>query len=507
MGGRPLRLAYGRLFHEACAFSPLTTTRADFERMHRMAGAELAAACRVRGKELVGYLAHAELTGFVQAARRAGGVQTVPLASSLAVPSGPLAKDCFEWLCDDLVRRLREAGEVDGVYLALHGSMEVVGLDEAPEGVLLRRVREALGPERGLAVSYDLHANLSAGLVEPVDVLIAYRTNPHMDLLPTGWRAGSRLIDALRGATQPAHAWRKLPLVLGGGMTLHFARPMKSVFRWMKGLEKDPRVISASLFMVHPYTSADDLGWAAHVCTDDDLALAADLAEQLADRAWAVRAEPLPPTRSTDEALDDVVNSPWRRAGPVTLVDMDDIVGAGAPGGNTRLLETLARDDRGLRTLVPVHDPAALAAAWSLPDGTETTLTLTGTPGYDQPAVTLSGTIACRMDGDYGRTVRFDVGAFHVAITERPPLPIHPRFWRELGVNPRRADAVVQKNFFHYRMFYATTSFQHVPMVSAGATSFERLRERQWPVPSWPSADPEDWRSGDALLRRMPRRV
>lgn len=503
---RPLRIAYGRLFHEACAWSPLTTELADFERVHRLEGDALAAVCRLRGKELEGYLAHAELTGFVQAARRAGGVETVPLASSLAIPSGPVSRACFDWLVDDLVARLAAAGPVDGVYLALHGSMEVVGLDEPPEGLLLRRVREIVGPDAGLAVSYDLHANLTADLVDPVDVLVAYRTNPHMDLLQTGWRAGSRLVDAIRGTTRPEHAWRKLPLVLGGGATIHFMKPMRAVFRWMRRLERDPRVISASLFMVHPFTSADNLGWAAHVCTDGDPVLAAELADQLADRAWAQRHAPLPPTRSMDEALDEVRESAWRKAGPLTLVDMDDIVGAGAPGGNTRLLQTLARDDRGLRTLIPVHDPAALEAAWALADGSETTLQITGTPGYGQPGVALTGRVVCRDEGDFGRVVRFDTGAFHVAITERPPLPIHPRFWRALGVNPRRADAIVQKNFFHYRIFYATTSFRHLPVVSAGATSFDRLRERQWPVPSYPSADPADWRAGDGLLREMGRR-
>jgi hypothetical protein len=30
------------------------------------------------------------------------------------------------------------------------------------------------------------------------------------------------------------HAWRKLPLVLGGGTTIDFLPPMRSVFRWMK---------------------------------------------------------------------------------------------------------------------------------------------------------------------------------------------------------------------------------------------------------------------------------
>ena len=80
------------------------------------------------------------------------------------------------------------------------------------------------------------------------------------------------------------------------------------------------------------------------------------------------------------------------------------------------------------------------------------------------------------------RFARSDVrsGQTHVALCEGPPMPIHPGFWRQLGVEPRQADFCVQKNFFHYRMFYLTTSFHHIPVVSAGLTA----RSIAWWAPS-----------------------
>ncbi len=500
-GGRPLRIAYGRIFHEANAYSPLRTERADFERLHHLEGDALARACTLRGTELISFMPHAELTGFVQAARLAGGVESVPLTSSMAVPSGPLTRECFDSILDGLVEKLAQAGQLDGVYLALHGSMQVDDLDEAPETVILRRVREAAGDEVKIAASYDLHANLSAGMVGATEIMQAYRTNPHWDLAPTGFRAGNRLIRALRGQVSPVHAWRKLPMVLGGGITIDFFAPMRGVFRWMKRIERDPRVLNVSLFMVHPYTAAEDLGWAAHVCTDGDPALADRLASELADRAWAERKAPIPAMRSVDEALDEVRASLWRRLGPVTLVDVDDIVGAGAPGGNTHFVQALARDDRGLHAFVPVHDPALVEANWDAPDGSLRSLVLAGTPGYGQPEVHLDAIVSARAETEFGRTLRLDVGSFHVAVTERPPLPIHPRFWADLGLSARAADLIVQKNFFHYRMFYATTSFRHLPVVSAGATSLERVRTRKYCVPTFPGVDLADWREYDAELR------
>ncbi len=502
-GGRKLRIGYGRIFHEANAYSPSLTTKEDIVAFHRLEGEALARAASLKGSEIAGYLPHAELSGFVQAARVAGRVETVPLASSLAIPSGPIERSAFDWLVDDMVERIRAAGPLDGVYLALHGSMDVDGLREAPEAVILRRVREALGAGPMIAASFDLHANLSAGIVDALDVLVAYRTNPHWDLAPTGFRAGNRLIRALRGQCAPVHAWRKLPMVLGGGVTIDFIAPMRAVFRAMRKMERDPRVLSASLFMVHPYTSAKDLGWAVHVCTDGDRALAERLADELADRAWGVKDAALPPMRGVDEALDEVrTGSVAGKLGPVTLVDVDDIVGAGAPGGNTRIVEALAKNDRGLRAYVPVHDPAAVEETWALPVGSRARVRLRGTPGYEQPEVELDATIGAKATTDFGRTVRLDVGSFVVAIAERAPLPVHPKFWSELGLSARSADCIVQKNFFHYRMFYALTSFAHIPVVSAGATSLTRVRTREYLVPTHPGRDPGSWRAWDETLRR-----
>lgn len=502
-GGRALRIGYGRIFHEANTFSPLPTEREAFTGFHHLEGRELEQATTLRGSEIKGYMPHAELTGFVQACRLAGDVETIPLASSLAVPGGPLTREAFDWLVDNLVDKIRGAGDLDGIYLALHGSMEVIGLDEAPEAFILRTVRQELGEGARLAVSYDLHANLSAGLVDPVDVLIAYRTNPHWDLGPTGFRAGNRLVRTLRGRCRPVHAFRKLPVVLGGGTTIDFAKPMRSVFKAMKKLEDDPRVLSASLFMVHPYTKANDLGWAVHICTDGDPALADELADALADRAWAVRKVPLPPMLSVDEALDEVAGSRARKLGPITLVDVDDIVGAGAPGGNTHFIQALAKDDRGLVSYVTVHDPGLIDELWGAEVGAEHAVTVRGTPGYGQPPVDIEATLRKKTTTDFGRTLRLDFGGTRLIVAENPPLPIHPKFFQAVDLSARKADLIVQKNFFHYRIFYATTSFQHLPVVSDGASSFSRVRARKYSVPTWPGENPSDWRTYDPILRGL----
>lgn len=500
--GRPLRIAYARVFHEGNAFSPLPTTQQSFEDFHAYEGRALADKCRLRNHELDGFLREAELSGFVQAARLAGDVETVPLVSFMTVPSGKITAECFAWIRERLTTRLKEIGEVDAVYLALHGSMQVEGLDESPEGVLIRDVK-ALIDGKPIAASFDLHGNLTPSIADHLTVLTAYRTNPHRDLFQTGFRAGTRLVRALRQKIVPTHAWRKLPMLMGGGTTVDFLAPMRGIFRYLKRLERRGAV-SAHLFMVHPFNDAKDLGWAIHITTDGDAALADRLADELAERVFALRHEAPPPFLDTKAALEEVKKKRFAaRTGSISLVDTCDVVGAGSPGGNTHLLSACI-EDRSLRIYVPVNDPEAVKTCWSVPIGETIDLVVRGiSTGADEPEIPIRATVAARCTNESGRVVRLDVEKVSIAVTERLPLTIAPRFWREIGLSPWEADAIVQKTFFHYRFFYAAVNRGNIPVVSAGPTNLDNVRSLALDMPVWPQAEVEEWQSFDRARRAI----
>ena len=500
---KPLRIGYGRIFHEANSYSPLLTEKEHFESFHYYEGKALRDLLEGDQRELVDILRKAELRGALEAANKAGNVACVPLLSALAMPSGPLSQACFTWIRDRLSAALHDAGALDAVYLALHGSMRVVGLKAAPEAVLIADVKKVMGESFPVAVSYDMHANLSPAIVDTTTILEGYRTNPHRDLRKTGLRATSQLIDCLRSKTTPTRAWRKLPIIVGGGMTIDFLKPMRRIFMHIKKLCKRPDVISAHLFMAHPFTDAKDLGWAVHVCTNGDQALAQALADELAEMAWTAREAPLPTFLSPSEALRDLRKAKIARTlGHVSLVDTSDVVGAGATGGNTHILDTLVREGSDLMVLLPLHDPAAVLELWPREEGDTVQVTLRGTPGLAaQPEVELSAVIETRMEADFGKTLVLRHGELRIAITEKSPGPVHPKFWRQLGLSPWKADAIVQKFFFHYRLFYAASLRKNIPITSQGPSSLERMRERKFDHPTYPHDDVLEWRSFDAAQR------
>ncbi|MEZ0373333.1 MAG: M81 family metallopeptidase, partial [Candidatus Sericytochromatia bacterium] len=244
-----LRIAFGRVMQETNSFSSVPTTRLDFERTHLISGADLLKACEPGEWEVKGFLRNLELSGFlkaVKAAKNAGvPIEPIPLLSAWAISGGPLARDFFDEICAELCERLRAAGPVDGVMLSLHGAMGVDGIPD-PEAHLLKAVRQVVG-EVPIAVTFDLHANLTREKMALIDILCAYHTNPHYDMARTGQRAGQLLIDTLTGKARPTTAWRSLPMLMGGGHTLTMLAPMSRIFGRIRRMEADPRVLYANV--------------------------------------------------------------------------------------------------------------------------------------------------------------------------------------------------------------------------------------------------------------------
>src|SRR3954451_5164316 len=114
-----------------------------------------------------------------------------------ASPSAHVTKDACERIVGVMVERIKAAGQIDGVYLDLHGAMVTEHLDDG-EGEILARVRRVIGPDVPLVTSLDLHANVTPEMMEHADALIAYRTYPHVDMAETGRASAKHLALLLK---------------------------------------------------------------------------------------------------------------------------------------------------------------------------------------------------------------------------------------------------------------------------------------------------------------------
>ena len=84
----------------------------------------------------------------------------LPSVAAAAAPAGRVTREIYEHVKGRLLADLRAAGAVDGVLLDLHGAM-VPETCEDGEGDILGAVRAAVGPDVPIAVTLDLHGNIT----------------------------------------------------------------------------------------------------------------------------------------------------------------------------------------------------------------------------------------------------------------------------------------------------------------------------------------------------------
>lgn len=506
---RPLRLAFGRIAQETNALSPLRTELADFRAVHLLEGDALLAACGRFAREVPAFMRNAELSGFVQRARAIGAIELVPTLSAWAVPGGPLSPECFEALVGALVEKLERAGPLDGVFLSLHGAMGVAG-DRDPETTLLSRVRDAVG-ELPIAATLDLHANLTRERVETGTIFFGYHTNPHRDHAARGARAAEILARTARGEVRPTTAWRSLPMILGGSPTLDVLPPMRAIYRRVRRLEREePKVLSANVLMCHPWLDTDAVGWSSLVVTDGDRDLAERLADELAEAAWAVRDVLPEPFPSAEEAIRKARGARLaRKLGAVLVADASDVSTAGAPGDSTAMPRALLEHGEGLVSFVAVRDPDVARALAPRRVGERVEVEVGGhLDTARQRPLRVCGTLAAvRHDPGHGHRARLSLtpekgdGRVELVITEGPVFNLKPSFWRDLGLRPHRADLIVVKNFFPFRLFYAAHARKTIYVRTGGTTDLDAAYALPFDGPIHPRDRVSDWRPTDRRRR------
>ncbi|MEI6387433.1 MAG: M81 family metallopeptidase, partial [Spirochaetota bacterium] len=120
------------------------------------------------------------------------GAELVPTLYANAVPGGRLREADFLGLAEELVS-LIPTSRVDGIWLYLHGALEVENLGSG-ELALLRLVRERCGFGIPIALALDFHANNTGELMKLVNIVVGYRTVPHRDMEETELRAARMLV-------------------------------------------------------------------------------------------------------------------------------------------------------------------------------------------------------------------------------------------------------------------------------------------------------------------------
>ena len=359
-----MRLFLAMLSHETNTFSNVPTDRAQFEARHLHYGGEIVETFRGTGTCLGGMIAAAERLG----------ARLVPSVAAAASPAGRVTRDIYTHVKDRMLADLRAAGPVDGVLLDLHGAMVPEGLDDG-EGDVIAAVRAAVGPDVPIAVTLDLHGNLTEAMVRGADLLHGYKTYPHVDMAERGVEAAERLAEAVGKRIRPTAAFRRPPLMPPIGAQRTAVGPMRRLYDMADEMERDPRVLSISIFAGFPYADIPEAGLGIYVVTDGDAALAEALAERLSRAAWAHRHEFVHTGLPVPEAVRRALAAEGQ---PIVLADMADNTGGGAAGDGTEILRELVRVGARSAVVACLWDPAAVKACVRAGVGARVTLDVGG---------------------------------------------------------------------------------------------------------------------------------
>lgn len=277
MAVRPVRLAALGLSHESNTFAPGRTG------LERMEEAGFLRGDAIRERHAGGT---STMSGFLEV--EGDGVTVVPLLHTFPVPGPMLDRDAYEAVVREMVAAVREGGPWDGVLLAQHGAAVADGQPDA-DAEVCRRIRAAVGPDVPIGLALDMHANLDAATVGPVDVTITYRSNPHLDALERAREVAELIVRAARGEVELRQAIERVPIAIGIAAQHTEAEPMAGLLRDLDRVLVTPGVLTASIAEGYQYADVAALGMSALVVSNGDELLAREAARWLAARIWDAR--------------------------------------------------------------------------------------------------------------------------------------------------------------------------------------------------------------------------
>ena len=488
------RVALASIYHESNTFSTQPT---DLPKFH--------AKCWVVGDELIRFFTGTRtVIGGCIAGASERGLTLLPILGALATPSGPVTTNAMEEIADRLASGLDSGSPFDGALLELHGSMVAEGSD-TPELELLRLIRHRLG-ERPIVAVTDMHMNLSPELLSVVDVIVGYRTNPHVDTFDRGADAARVLREILDGRVRPRTAYVRVPVIAPAVAQRTDVEPLRSILARADEIRAEPAVVEVNIHCGFTYADVPHLGMSISVVTNDDDRLAANRARELAELVWTLRrafvsnGRVLTVRKAFEEAAR-AVRQPGR-SGPVVIADTGDNINGGGSGDGTWLIrEALGHPE--IKSLATIWDPAMVALSELAPRGTRVRFEVGGKTGpLNGGTVAIEANVLWVGDGRYkrsgpmatggvenmGRTAVLRAGSLDLVVQSNPVQPNDPSQFQHCGLEPSDYEIVILKGAAAIRAGWSNIAQCFVEAGTRGFTDsvISRLPYMRITRPLWP---------------------
>jgi microcystin degradation protein MlrC len=505
------RIALCGIDLESNAFSP-PASETDFRNLCYLEGDEILADARSNTPRCI-----ADLTGFVGTMDTTGAWAPVPLVYTHCHPWGPADQAFFDRTVDQIIGGITANGGVDAVYVANHGAM-LTTESKDPDGDLLARLREAVGLDIPIVVTLDLHANVSARMAEAADVLIAYQTNPHVDMFERGEEAAHVLRAILGGAATPQSAFIKLPITPPTTTLLTREGPYADLIDYglRRKRELGGAILNVSVVGGFVFSDAPRTGLSITVTGRHELEPAQRLARDIAERAWAGRERFQRPLTPVEDAVASAVERGNNMKHPALIYsDAGDNPGGGGGGDTMELLSALnAANARGV-LYGSIYDPALAAEALAKGVGAEFTAVFNRDPAtrFSTRFEILVRVSATSTEPFVGRLGLFNdmlvntvpscaleiggPGGITVVVISNRYQTADPMFFEHLGLDIGLARTVCVKSRGHFRAgfepWFPPEQVREVDTEGFTSPDLSRFDWANLPRPVYPLDKDTDW--------------
>jgi microcystin degradation protein MlrC len=442
--------------HETNTFSVRPTDYAAFACQSCLFGGE---ALAERGD------ANTDLAGFMDVAR-VRGWRTIHTLSASAPPAGLVTRDAFDRLGGAIVAQAHEhRGQLDGILLGLHGAM-VTDFNQDGEGELLERLRAVVGLDLPIAITLDPHANVTHRMCDLANIIVSYKTYPHVDMRDCARQAAEILHRAMAGEITPRTLRAHRPMLeeINGGRT--DVGPMIDRLAKARAYEADPDVFAVSINGGFGNADIAEVGPTVLVTGQGDRDAHRRFAEEIAEDIWARRFETLNDYLSV-EAAAETCKDYKGHAGPIIVADYADNPGGGGYGDATALLRAMLDAAVVNACFGPMVDPEAALELHRHKVGDTVALALGGKtdPRFGGEPLALSGRLKLLSDGDYvgdgpmigglnrrwGLTAVLSVADIDILVVTAPSQMLDLQQFRAFGIDPEEKAVVALKSMQHFR--------------------------------------------------------
>ncbi|MDR1505631.1 MAG: M81 family metallopeptidase [Treponema sp.] len=431
-----MKIAVGMFYHEANSFNPTQVRKEDF--------------VYCEGEDVLKRMYAGEIF-------EKEGVEMIPLVYAVSLPNGLVSREAFDYYSGRIIDILERNKDIDGIFLHLHGSMEVSDIGSG-EYELLKRIRDVVGREKIVGIVFDIHANTHPEFVKFVNIIRHYRTVPHIDQRESEHIVARQMLRCLRENIKTSPVFFQLPYAIHPEKALGTVWPLSEIFKMLCETEKKTGIAIASLGIGMVWCDCPTLHTNIIVTPQsaDFTGTAEKEARNLADYVYSLRDSfdfdqlPLLPHEAMRYSLA-------YKGGPVYVSDSGDNTTGGAVGDHTTLLREYlsARNLNGKKVIITsIWDEKTVAECIKHREGERLTVSIGHGKNEDSKAVTvtavlkkkgeLKGYMSCETD-TVGNSVTLTAGNIDIVITDKPGSFISAHHFNAAGLNLEEYHVIVVK--------------------------------------------------------------